>query len=380
MNSAIGPIEQIIVQATPLCNLNCSYCYLPEWSRAINKRMSIGTIRETFLRLVESGILADEIDIRWHAGEPLVLPPSYYEEAFDMIKSIVPKTITLFHSLQTNATLINDEWCQFILDNEIRVGVSIDGPEFIHDTYRLSKGGKGTHASVVKGINKLQQFKVPFEIISVITSLSLDYPKEIFDFYCNMNPTRVAFNIEESECEHSSGLLQVEGFRDKYRIFFSRIYELQKESKLKIREIEEIKEVILYGSGEQYNLQAHPFAIVTVDFDGNIYTYSPELTGMSHPDYSSFACGNIKIDSFELMKISDNLKKISDEVEKGINMCRSECEYFSVCGGGAPGNKLYENGTFASTETGYCIARYQIPTDIVLEDLENSITEQLEHE
>lgn len=366
-----GPIEQVIMQSTPLCNLNCTYCYLPAWSRSMNKHMSMETVISTFSVLSASNNLADEIDVRWHAGEPLLTPLRFYKQAFSEIRNIVARDKRISHSLQTNATLINEDWCRFFLENEIRVGISIDGPARIHDAKRVSKGGKGTFEKVMQGVKMLQEFGVPFEIIAVITLKSLSYPDELFSFFEKLNPTAVALNIEESECEHESDLINNGGFIQNYKRFFSRIYSLQKNSALRFREIEEIKNVLLYGKEDQYNLQVHPFAIATIDWEGNIYTFSPELAGMNHGKYASFSCGNVRSMSFGQIMASERFRTLSEEVKSGVEMCRKECEFFMVCGGGAPANKLYENGSFQSTETAYCKARYQIPTDIILSDLEN---------
>ena len=366
----IGPIEQVILQPTPFCNLNCSYCYLPEKSRLSKKKMKVETAIQSLEMLARSKRLSENVEIRWHAGEPLVVPQDFYATAIREIRKVVPKSINIIHSLQTNATLLSDQWCELFLCYEIRVGVSIDGPAHLHDRYRLTRNGRGTHEKVMKGIVKLVEHEVPFEIIAVITAEALKIPDELFSFFKSLSPTKVAFNIEESECEYSSNLLHKEDFAKRYTDFLSRIYELQKKSKLFIREIEEIKSALLYGEGDRHNLQVHPFGIVTIDWAGNVYTYSPELAGMQHPKYASFSFGNVLENPMEEIIQSDNFKRISTDVLAGVELCRKQCEYFSLCGGGAPGNKLYENDSFCSTETGYCQARFQIPTDVILADLE----------
>jgi len=368
--SDIAEIKQVILQPTPLCNLNCSYCYLPESSRSANKQMVVETAIRALSVLVDSQCLADEVEIRWHAGEPLIVPPSFYAEVIKGIRQVVPKRIKIKHSIQTNGTLISDEWCELFLQQEIRVGISVDGPLFLHDRNRLTKGGKGTHDKVMQGIKKLRTYEVPFEVIAVVTSETLEVPDKFYAFFNELNPIIVALNIEESECGYDSHLLQNKDFITRYKEFFSRIYELQREGRIKFREIEEIQRVIMFNKEERYNLQVQPFAIVTIDWAGNLYTYSPELAGMKHMDYSSFSLGNVMEHTLERMLYSTLLEKISSDISSGVELCEKNCEYFSLCGGGAPANKLYENGTFVSTDTGYCQARIQVPTDIVLAGLE----------
>ncbi len=366
-------IKQVVLQSTSLCNINCSYCYLSEVSRSTNNRMELDTAVRALTVLAQSQRLAKEVDIRWHAGEPLIVPPAFYSEAIKEIRRVVPARINLTHSVQTNATLTNKEWCELFLREGIRVGVSIDGPKFLHDRYRLTKLGKGTHDKVMQGIATLCEYKVPFEVIAVVTSETLEVPDQFFRFFEELKPTIVALNIEESECGYDSNLLNKNNFTLRYKTFLSRIYQLQKESALKFREFEEIQHVIKFNRGDRNSLQAQAFSIVTIDWTGNLYTFSPELAGTVHPDYSTFAVGNVMKQSIDEMLCSKVLKKISSDIASGVELCRNNCDYFSLCGGGAPSNKLYENGSFISTDTGYCWARIQLPTDIVLADLETKL-------
>lgn len=369
--SDVAEIKQVILQSTPLCNLNCSYCYLPESSRSSNKQMAVETAVRALEVLVKSQRMAHDVEIRWHAGEPLIVSPSFYWDVIEGIRRVVPERINLRHSIQTNGTLISNEWCELFLRQNIRVGVSIDGPQLLHDKNRITKGGKGTYDKIMRGIALLRGYEIPFEVIAVVTNETLKIPDEFYAFFDELKPTIVALNIEESECGYDSDLLQNKDFITHYKLFLSKIYQLQKKGKLKFREIEEIRSVILFNKEDRNNLQAEPFAIVTIDWAGNLYTYSPELAGMTHENYPSFSLGNVTEHTLEDMLSSDILNDLSADIVSGIELCRENCDYFSLCGGGAPVNKLYENGTFVSTDTGYCRARFQVPTDIVLADLES---------
>lgn len=338
--------------------------------------MEADTAIQALTALADSHLLSNEIEVRWHAGEPLIASPQFYAEVIEGIREVVPDRTNIEHSIQTNGTLISDEWCELFLQHNIRVGVSLDGPKFIHDENRLTKGGNGTHDSVLRGIDMLRNYGIPFEIIAVVTNETLKYPKEFYDFLDGINPTVVALNIEESECGYDSNLLNKADFIKIYKDFLSKIYQLQKKGKLKFREIEEIRSVIMFGDGDRNNLQAQPFAIVTVDWEGNLYSFSPELAGMTHFNYSSFSFGNVMEISIREMLCSDTLKTLTSDILSGVELCKNSCDYFSLCGGGAPANKLYENGTFISTDTDYCRARFQIPTDIVLTDLESEKLEK----
>ena len=118
------------------------------------------------------------------------------------------------------------------------------------------------------------------------------------------------------------------------------------------------------------NQLIEPFAITSMDWSGNISTFSPELLGLKNQDYSDFLLGNINHELLVAMPKKSNLSRMLADIEAGVSMCRETCEYFSVCGGGEPVNKLFENGSFISTETTYCRMTKMRATDLVLDCLD----------
>ena len=124
MNKNLGPLDLLIFQSTSFCNLDCKYCYLP--NRALNSKIDIEIIERTLNNVIESGIIKDSFSIVWHAGEPMVIGVDFYRKVNDLIKKIIPKNITVNQHIQTNATLINDEWCDFFNESNMRVGISVD--------------------------------------------------------------------------------------------------------------------------------------------------------------------------------------------------------------------------------------------------------------
>ncbi len=117
----------------------------------------------------------------------------------------------------------------------------------------------------------------------------------------------------------------------------------------------------------------HPWAIVNFDYQGNFSTFDPELLSVKTEPYGDFVLGNVLEDSLESVCYTDKFQRIYRDMATGVHLCRNQCEYFSVCGGGAGSNKFWENGTFASAETNACKYRIKLVTDIVLAELENSL-------
>jgi uncharacterized protein len=369
-----GPLELLVLQPTPFCNINCSYCYLPD--RQSTKQMSPRTLEQTFAWVFSSGLVRAPFVLLWHAGEPLVVGLPFYEQAVALLDRYNRAGVGVYHSLQTNATLIDEEWCRFFVKHHLNPGVSVDGPAFLHDRHRRTRQGKGTFDRVIRGIRLLREHEVPFYTISVLTADSLLYPDELFDFYREEQIPGVAFNVEEIEGPHTtSSLLGVE-MRERFRRFFSRFMDLAlaADPPLEVREFRDSAGALIgerYGPGSRTQ-ENKPWAIVNVDCEGNFSTYSPELLGLSSPRHGPFALGNVAHDSLESILALPRFQALEDEIREGVERCRLECPYFAFCGGGPPANKFFENGTFASTETMFCRLHKQVCLDVTLDKLERS--------
>lgn len=224
----------------------------------------------------------------------------------------------------------------------------------------------------MKGINLLQKHGIDFSILSVLTSESLNYPDEIYSYFSNLNVKSIAFNVEESDGINTSLMFERKNLRGEYRAFMQRIYDLNADKKMKIRELEQTVNLIMsepYARTFTFNIN-HPFSIVSVDTDGNASTFSPELLGIKNDEYNSFILGNLITDNLD--KLTDSLvfKDLWNQIENGILRCQNECEYFSFCGGGSPSNKFGEHKKFNVSTTRYCELNYKELIDLVMERME----------
>jgi uncharacterized protein len=146
-----------------------------------------------------------------------------------------------------------------------------------------------------------------------------------------------------------------------------------------LREIEQaLQQVIRPKEAPFRNQLVEPFAITSMDCAGNVSTFSPELLGLKNPAYDNFVLGNLGRDALVDLQSSPTLARMQADIDAGVAMCREQCEYFSVCGGGEPVNKLTENGSFASTETVYCRVTKMRATDLVLDALERMSLSELD--
>jgi uncharacterized protein len=368
MFDSLPLLETVVVQPTPFCNINCSYCYLPH--RDVKSVMEQSTVSVLFEKVFASGWTGEGLSVIWHAGEPLVVPIAFYESALATVEALRPRSLQLRHSLQTNGMLITPAWCDFFKAADINVGVSIDGPKKMHDAHRMTRSGRGTFDRTLAGIRLLRQAKVPFHVISVLSEQAMAAPLEMLDFYISEGIEDICFNVEESEGDHVSGLFAAGGAQRRFERFLETFWTNSRQGN-RIRFIREVDgmlpRVFRPNDSVMRNSQVEPFGMMNVDCHGNVSSFSPELLGLKHDEYGDFIIGNIHADSLESMRRSRPMNAMSRDIAAGVEACRRDCEYFSVCGGGAPVNKLAENGSFASTRTSFCSLTQMVPIDLILQ-------------
>ena len=207
-------------------------------------------------------------------------------------------------------------------------------------------------------------------MITVLSAKSLADPDGLLAFYVSQGIDQVCFNVEESEGSHVSQLFAGEELHRRYEAFLRRFWHAAREGgRVKfLREIDlAIPRVFRPSEAASRNIQTEPLAMLNVDSHGNVSSFSPELLGLKNEAYDDFLLGNINAQS-----LADIYKTCLDsalhrDIQAGVAACSAACEYFSVCGGGAPVNKLFENGAFTSTRTSYCTLTQIVPTDLILE-------------
>ncbi len=290
----------VVVQPTGFCNINCTYCYLPD--RNNKQVMAQSTVTRLFGEVFASGYAGREIIVLWHAGEPMAAPISFYREAFATIERMRPESVIVKHSFQTNGTLVNDAWCRLFLEFNVGIGVSLDGPRELNDRNRKTRSGKGTFDKTMAGIRCLRDNGVPFHVLSVLSAESLAMPDEMLAFYEGEGIDHVCFNVEESEGTYVSELFTVgrDELRRRFAVFLRRFWHRARANgKVKyVREIDQaVPRMFRPDCVPSRNIQCEPLAMLNVDANGNVSSFSPELLGMKNADYGDFLLGNININS-----------------------------------------------------------------------------------
>ena len=366
----------LVLQPTPFCNIRCDYCYLPE--RDNRSRMSLAVVQHAVQHLVDDGLLSDRLTVVWHAGEPLAVPPAFYDEAFEAVRRLAGPGCVVSHAIQTNATLIDDACCALFQRHAVQVGVSIDGPAVLHDQHRVTRRGHGSHARTLRGIARLRAHGIPFHAIAVVTADTLAHADTFADFFEALGVTEVGCNFDEAEGAHA--VSSVQGHEAAHLAFLVRMFERASRSagRLKLREQSQtwrrldpsLPSLAWQGVESPDNAQVLPFAIVNVGWQGDFGTFSPELLGLPSTDFGGFTLGNVLQGGYLASAQGERFERLWAAIRGGTEACRRTCRYFDYCGGGAPVNKLFENGSLASAETLYCRSMVQWPIELVLAQAE----------
>lgn len=180
----------LFVMAKPvgsLCNQQCDYCYYLDKQRLYpevkSSRMTMSDeTLEAFIRQYIEAQTQPQVLFTWHGGEPLLRPLSFYRRVIELQQQYA-KGRVIDNCLQTNGTLLNDEWCQFFRQNKWLIGISIDGPQELHDAYRHTRHGGPSFEQVMRGIHLLQKHGVEWNAMGVVNKLNAEQPLAVYHFY-----------------------------------------------------------------------------------------------------------------------------------------------------------------------------------------------------
>ncbi|KPK82688.1 MAG: hypothetical protein AMS27_14305 [Bacteroides sp. SM23_62_1] len=180
----------------PRCNLNCHYCYYLEKVDLYPGKESIrmpGNILEEYIIQHIDASTEPVINFSWHGGEPTLAGLDYFKKVVELQHRHQPSGKRIVNGIQTNGTLLDDEWCRFFAQQGFAVGISIDGPKEFHDCYRLTRDGKSTFEKTLNGYRLLQHYGVMCEILCVVNAHNVHYPLEVYRFFRQLHAKFITF-------------------------------------------------------------------------------------------------------------------------------------------------------------------------------------------
>jgi uncharacterized protein len=179
-----------------ICNLDCHYCYYLKKERLYPKgesfRMPDNILEEYIVQHIDA---SPETVIRfsWHGGEPTVLGLDYFRKIVALQRKHQPPNQRIANGIQTNGTLLDEEWCRFFAAEGFAVGLSLDGDREMHDQYRVTKDQKPTHEQTMRGYRLLQKHRVYTDILCVVNAYNVQFPHQVYRFFKQINAQYISF-------------------------------------------------------------------------------------------------------------------------------------------------------------------------------------------
>lgn len=217
INPFARPLYVMLKPAGSLCNLRCKYCYYLEKNALYTEQKNhviSDEILDKFIREYIEAHTSPDVLFCWHGGETLMRPISFYRRAIELQRKYA-RGRRIDNTIQTNATMLTDEWCEFFRENNFLVGVSIDGPQEFHDEYRRTATGKPTFHKVMQGIRLLNKHNVEWNALAVVNDFNADYPLEFYNFFKEIGCHYIQFTpIVERRIERNDGLSLAPGMEE----------------------------------------------------------------------------------------------------------------------------------------------------------------------
>ncbi len=320
-----------------MCNLDCAYCYFRESlegerkTRRIDRGMLSKLVPEYLDYVSDTG----EASLGWQGGEPTLAGLDFFEWVVDLEARNARPGMVLSNDIQTNGILIDDAWASFFEQYSFLVGVSLDGPEELHDAVRKSRGGRGSFTRVMAGLDALRQRSVDLNILCVIGPHNVGETETIFDFFSREEFSHVqlmpAMDFQAIEPTARPSYLVSP---DEYGEFLVRAFDawyLGGLPRVSIRTFDSFMQSYLDGDSDLCIHGAKCDSGLVVEHDGEVFPCDFYI----HPDYS---LGNISTESLRGMATSRERTEFMGRKAPLPDTCR-ECEWRRYCHGGCPRNR-----------------------------------------
>ena len=337
--------DAVTLQTTKQCNLKCRYCYLGHSASVSDDVgfMSVDIVKKVFNDLIvyhKAKDIDTGISCTFHGGEPLLLGHKFFRETLEFFQDLEDKFgIPIKKSLQTNLTLLDQEYCQIFKKHDVSVGTSIDGPREMHDRHRVMLSG-GTHERIMRNVQLARDNGIDVGAICTVTKDKLHEAKKIYDFFLenNMGFKTNSLFLQGAAIENWQDLrISLQEFGN----FFCELFDMWYDgpSSVMAENLTEVMLIVLkgaeYGDCSSINCAHRQFTV----------THTGECTPCGRTvGIDGFALGNVKEDDFFKIAESSTFKFLSLRVPDKIEECAG-CDLKTVCYSGCMYDAYLEHGT-----------------------------------
>ncbi len=321
------------------CNLICQYCYYLEKEQLYSHKRPFRMSEELLEIYIRQHIEASTeplIHFSWHGGEPTILGLDYFRTIVALQQKYRPDGRTIINGIQTNGTLLKDEWCRFLKEKNFAVGLSLDGPAEWHDIFRTDPSGKPTHERVLRGYNLLRHYDVPCEILCVVNAANVRFPLEVYRYLKNLRVRYITF-IPLVESAKAGGL--VEPFSvpaEAYGDFLIAIFEEWSANDIGEVKIQIFEEAVRTAFRQEHTLcifKQTCGGVPVVEHNGDFYSCDFFVD-------ETHRLGTIRDVHLATLLDSPAQKRFGLNKQKSLpRYCRA-CDVLDMCNGGCPKNRF----------------------------------------
>jgi uncharacterized protein len=333
-------ITTYIIKTVDGCNLGCQYCYVPFNPWKVNT-ISLDLIKKLMIGIGKAASTC--VQLVWHGGEPLLAKQDFFETVLDIQGRYIRPDQTILHSIQTNATLLNDSWIDFLTKNNFGIGISLDGPAAIHDSQRPFRSSRGSHNKIINNIKYLKEKQINFGVSTVVTIHSVRQPKLLYDYFKQF----ALYEYDLLPClpyshNGASQSLAVDplDFSDFLNRYFD-IWLADNDPRVQIRFLVEIVKGMLKRQMTLCKFMPTCAGYSTLLINGDIYPCD------SYAGLPEYCFGNLNQTSLAQISRSQNRLDFIATTQAHSPQCQY-CRWFSICRGGCPfhqytGSHYYSN-------------------------------------
>ncbi|MDR1882370.1 MAG: anaerobic sulfatase-maturation protein [Prevotella sp.] len=330
------PLYVMLKPIGAACNLRCKYCYYLEkkdlYPRSGNYAMSDGILEKFTEQYLDSQTM-QEVMFTWHGGETLMRNKSFYRKALEL-QCKYGRGRQIDNCIQTNGTLLTDDWCKFFKDYNFLVGISIDGPQHCHDVYRKTGDNRPSFYQTMKGLSLLKKHNVEFNVMGVVNDYNVNYPLEFYNFFKSADCRYIQFApvVEKVDGRFASWNVP----SGKWGDFLIAIFDEWIKQDVGAFFIQYFDSTLANWTGMQPGvcIQAKTCGHAGVmEFNGDVYSCDRFV-------YPEYKLGNINdLTLTEMMYSGAQVRFGNDKSDKLPVQCK-ECEYLFACNGECPKNRI----------------------------------------
>ncbi|HWB97322.1 MAG TPA: anaerobic sulfatase maturase [Bryobacteraceae bacterium] len=322
----------LIKPASAVCNLDCAYCFYLDrdadpYKSLPGRRMTA----ETLEHMVDSFLFYSYPNsvFAFQGGEPTLAGPAFFEKLVELQQRYGRSGHSVSNALQTNGILLDERWCRLFKEYNWLIGISIDGPEEVHDLYRFNKEGRGTWKRVMQGIETMKKHGVEFNVLCVLSQANVNKPKEIYKFFRSLGIDYIQY-IPLSEFDGLGQPLPYTIRPEQYGRFLCETFDLwwPERRKVRIRYFDNIAEALAGQKPGNCTMHETCDSYVVVEYNGDVYPCDFFVE-------ESWKLGNINLDSWA--EIARRQRRYQFAASKTIPHSECQvCTYQSICHGGCP--------------------------------------------